>query len=98
MWSQYWNPDSPMYEWWVQSGFGDFPLWIMPVMMGIMVLIYIVVEVLLLRYLTKEAKIRRIPYVEFWIVMFLGLNLVGWIVYLIVRDIYPLKEEKKQGM
>ena len=81
--------EMPMWEYWEGGGTTPFPFWAMTLIMVIGGLIYIAITVALLVYLKKEALRRRINNVEIWIVILLVLNVVGLIIYLIMRDIYP---------
>lgn len=88
--------DMPMWEYWENNGVSPIPIWAMALMMIIGGLVVIAIMVALLVFLKKEAGRRNINNVEIWVLIFLGLNVVGLIVYLIMRDIYPLKEPVKQ--
>jgi hypothetical protein len=81
----------PMNQWW-STNFPDYPIWLIPLAGILGVVIFIIVDVILLRYLVSEAKRVQITNFEIWVVLFAVFNVIGLILYLLVREVYPTKQ------
>ncbi|MFX0008743.1 MAG: hypothetical protein ACFE9R_00380 [Candidatus Hermodarchaeota archaeon] len=75
--------DFHMMDWWY-SIFGPYS-WLV---MGLGIILYIVISATIAYYVHKDAIRRRIANSEFWLVIGLIFNVLGLLIYLLVRGNY----------
>ncbi|MBY9003658.1 MAG: hypothetical protein KGD73_06775 [Candidatus Lokiarchaeota archaeon] len=83
--------ESHMMDWWLNV-FGPYG-WIF---MIVGMVTYIGLSVLIAYYMHKDALRRGIKNSEFWLVIGLILNLLGLVIYLLVRNNYNQETEFKR--
>ncbi len=84
------NNDNHMMDWWYQT-FGS-GWWLF--MMGWMVC-FIVVSIIIAYYVHRDAVRRKIPNAEVWLFIVLIFNVIGLLLYLLVRGNYNKSESLK---